>query len=63
MQTVWLGNLKEKRQPGRHRCRWKTNIKTHFKEIGCEGVEWIHLAQDGDKWGEFVNMIIILRVP
>jgi len=40
MQTVlWLGNLKGKRPPGRHSCRWETNIKTHFKEIGCEGVE------------------------
>jgi hypothetical protein len=40
MQTVfWLGNLKEKRPAGRPRCRWKTGIKTNFKEIGCEGVE------------------------
>ena len=51
MQAVlWLGNLKEKRQPGRPWCIWKTNIKTHFKEIGCEGVEKIQLTQDRDKW-------------
>jgi len=24
----------------------KGNIKTGFKEIGCEGMDWIKLAQD-----------------
>jgi hypothetical protein len=22
-----------------------------LREIGCEGVDWIHLAQDRDQWG------------
>jgi hypothetical protein len=26
--------------------RWKNNIKTDIKEIRCEGVDWIQLAQD-----------------
>jgi hypothetical protein len=40
MQNVlWLGKLKEKRPPGRHRCRWKFNITTLFKGTGCESVE------------------------
>jgi hypothetical protein len=26
------------------------NIKVDFKEIGSEGVGWLHLAQDWDKW-------------
>jgi hypothetical protein len=25
---------------------WEDNIKTDFKEIGCESVDWIQLAQD-----------------
>jgi hypothetical protein len=29
----------------------------YLKEIGCEGVDWIHLAQDKDKWWAFVNMV------
>jgi hypothetical protein len=29
---------------------WEHNIKIDLKEIGCEGVDWIHLAQDKDKW-------------
>jgi hypothetical protein len=61
--SALVGKHEGKRQSGRSRCRWKTNIKTNFKEIGCEGVKWIHLAQDRDKWWEFVNRIIILRVP
>jgi hypothetical protein len=46
--SALVAKPKGKRPPGRHSCRWKTNTKTHFKEIGCEGVELIHLAQDRD---------------
>jgi hypothetical protein len=30
-------------RPGR---RWECNIRINLKEIGWEGVEWTHLAQD-----------------
>jgi hypothetical protein len=30
---------------GKPRGRWENNIKTGLKEIGWEGVDWIHLAQ------------------
>jgi hypothetical protein len=39
-----------KRLLTRHRSRWEDTIKINMKEIGCEGVEWIHLAQDKDQW-------------
>jgi len=26
-------------------------------EIGCKGVDWIHLAQDRDLWWVLVNMV------
>jgi hypothetical protein len=29
-----------------HRLEWADNIKTDFKETGCEGVDWMHLTQD-----------------
>jgi hypothetical protein len=35
------------------------NIKVDRKEIGLESVDWIHLAQDRDRWRGLVN----LRVP
>jgi hypothetical protein len=35
----------EKSPLGRRRCRWENNIKVDVKEIGCEGVDWICLAE------------------
>jgi hypothetical protein len=33
---------------GRHRHRWKHNIKINLRETVCEDVDWIHLAHDMD---------------
>jgi hypothetical protein len=33
---------------GRLKHRWKDNIKVNLKEMECEGMDWIHLAQDRD---------------
>jgi hypothetical protein len=38
-------------------------IKTNLKKIGCENMDWMHLAQDRDQWRALVNMIMKLRVP
>jgi hypothetical protein len=32
-------------------------------EIGLEGVDWIHLAQDMERWRAFVNTVMNLRIP
>jgi hypothetical protein len=40
---------------GRPRCRWMDNIKTDLVEIGWNGVDWISLVQDKDKWRVLVN--------
>jgi hypothetical protein len=39
------------------------NIKMDLRVIGWDGLDWIDLAQDRDKWKAFVNMVIKLRVP
>jgi hypothetical protein len=34
-----------------------------IREIGWDGVDWIELAQVGDKWRALVNTVMNLRVP
>jgi hypothetical protein len=41
---------------------WEENIRMDLREIGCEGVDRIHLAQDRDQWRAVVNMVTKLRV-
>jgi len=31
--------------------------------VGSEGMDWIELAQDRDRWGALVNAIMNLQVP
>jgi len=33
-------------------CRFQGNIKMDLEETGCEGMDWIHLAQHGAKIGK-----------
>jgi hypothetical protein len=37
--------------------------KTDLREIGWDGMDWIDLAQDRDKWRALVNTVMNLRVP
>jgi hypothetical protein len=37
-------------------------LKRIFERLG-EGVDWIDLAQDRDRWRAVVNTIMNLRVP
>jgi hypothetical protein len=48
---------------GRPRCRWMGNIKMDIREIGCDGMDCIDLAQGRDQWRALVNTVINLRVP
>jgi hypothetical protein len=60
---VLVGKPEGKRPLGRHRRRWDKNIKAYLQEIGCGGMDWIELAQDGDRWRALVNAVMNLRVP
>jgi hypothetical protein len=44
----------------RHRC--EDGIKMDLREIGLGGVEWIHLAQDRDRWWVVVNVVMNICV-
>jgi hypothetical protein len=54
----------EGRRPlGRPRRRWEDNIKMDLREIGFGDVDWVHWAQDRDRWRALVNTVMNLRVP
>jgi hypothetical protein len=46
--TVLIGKPEAKKALGRPRYNWEDNIKMDLKETMCEGMDWIHLAQDRD---------------
>jgi hypothetical protein len=52
-----------KRPFGRSRRRWDDNIRMDRREIGWEGVDWIHLAQDRDQLPAVVDTVTKLWVP
>ena len=56
-----MGKHEGKRPLGRPIRRWEDNIKMDLEEVGCEGVDWIELAQDRDRWRAVVNAVIKLR--
>ena len=58
-----VGKPEGKRPLGRPRRRWKDNIKMVLQEVGCGGVDWIELTQDGDGWQTFVNAVMNLWFP
>jgi hypothetical protein len=34
-----------------------------LQEVGWEGMEWIDMAQDRDRWRALVNAVMNLQVP
>jgi hypothetical protein len=61
--NISVGRPEGRRQLGRPRRRWEDNIKTGLGEIGFGAVDWIHWAQDRDRWRALVNTVMSLRVP
>ena len=57
-----MGKTEGKRPLRRPRRRWEDNIKMGLQELRCEGMDWIELAQDTDRWRALVNAVMNLRV-
>jgi hypothetical protein len=45
-----VGKPEGKRQLERPGRRWEDNIEMDLRKIFWEGMDWVHLTQDGDRW-------------
>jgi hypothetical protein len=61
--NILVGRPEGWRRLGRPRRRWEDNIKMDLREMGFVDVDWIHLAQDRDRWRALVFTVMNLRVP
>jgi hypothetical protein len=61
--NILVGKPEGRRPLGRPRRRWEDNIKIDLTELGFGDVDWIHLAEDRDRWRALVNTVMSLRVP
>jgi hypothetical protein len=61
--NILVGKPEGRRPLGRPRCGWEDNIKMELREIRFGDVDWIHLAQDRDRWRALVNTVMSLQVP
>jgi hypothetical protein len=60
---VLVGKPEGKRPLEKPRRRWEGNIMMDLQEVGCEGMDWIELAMDRDRWRALVNAVMELRAP
>jgi hypothetical protein len=60
---ILVGRPEGRRPLGRPSRRWEDNIKMYLEEVGWEGVDWIDMAQDRDRWRAVVNVVMNLRIP
>jgi hypothetical protein len=60
--SILVGSPEGRRPLGRPRRRWEDNIKMDLREIGFGDMDWIHWAQDRDRWRALVNAVMNLRV-
>ena len=58
-----MGRPEGKRPLGRPRLIWEDNIKMNLREVGCDPIDWIALAEDRDQWRAYVKAVMNLRVP
>jgi hypothetical protein len=59
----WVGKTEGKRPLERPRRGWENNIKMELQEVECEGIDWIDVAEERNKWWALVNAAMNLQVP
>jgi hypothetical protein len=48
---------------GRPRSRWENTIIVDLREMGWEGVDWMHVAENVDQWRVHMIMVMDIGVP
>jgi hypothetical protein len=61
--NILFGKLEGKRPLRRPKHKWEDNVRMDLREIGWEGVDWMHLAEDGDQCQDVVNVLMNFQVP
>jgi len=59
---ISVGKPEAKRLLGSPRYTCEGIIKLDLKEVGCEAVDSIHIAQDRDQWRALVKTTMNIRV-
>jgi hypothetical protein len=56
--NILAGRSEGKKPIRRSKHRWEDNIRMYLREMGWEGVDWMHLAQDREHWRALVNTVM-----
>ena len=59
----WRGEMRKKEHLEDLSIEGRVILKWIFKNVGWEGVDFIGLAQDRDRWRDLVNTVMNFRVP
>jgi hypothetical protein len=60
---ILVGKPEGKRPLGRPRIKRVDNIKMDLREIRRDGMDWIDLAEDSERWRAIVKTVMNLCVP
>jgi hypothetical protein len=60
---ILFGKSEGKRIRRIYKHRWVYNNRMDLREIGWDGVDWIHLAQDRGQWRDIVNTVMKFLFP
>jgi hypothetical protein len=47
---------------GRPTRRAEDNIRMDLREVGCDDVNWINVAQDREQWRAFVKVQLLVTI-
>ena len=59
---ILVGRPRGKRPLGAPRHRWANDIIMYLHEAAREGMDWMDVIQDRDRWRALVNAVMNLRL-